>query len=406
MSKATIELPAKMVPVFDHPRGKVRYRCAYGGRGSGKSYSFALMAAVFGYRDSLRVLCTREFQASIRESFHAELRTAIEAHPWLAAHYEVGIEYIRGKNGTEFFFRGLRNSMNAIKSIAHVDLTIVEEAEDVPEQSWQALLPTVMRQPGSEVWAIWNPRSENSPVDKRFRKSPPTDAAICQVNWDDNPFFPQALDQLRRDEQSRLDPATYAHIWDGAYLANSNSQVFAGRYVIEPFEPGAAWNGPYQGGDFGFAQDPTAAVRVWVHDQSLWIEHEATKTGLELDHMASFISDAIPGFAEYTTRWDSARPESISYLRRHGLPNTQGVDKWPGSVEDGVGFLRSFRRIVVHPRCKETAREMRLYSYKVDRLTGDIMPTIVDAHNHCIDAIRYAVTPMIKRKGTPRVRVL
>ena len=404
--QAEIELPPRLIPVFAPSRGSVRYRGAYGGRGSGKSYSFALMAAVFGYQSPLRILCTREFQASIRESFHAELRAAIEAHPWLAHHYDVGVEYIRGRNGTEFFFRGLRNSMNAIKSLAHVDLTIVEEAEDVPEGSWQALLPTVMRQPGSEVWAIWNPRTENSPADKRFRKQPPPDAVITELNWDDNPFLPPALDELRRDEQARLDPATYAHVWEGTYLTNSNAQVFAGRYQIEPFEPGPDWDGPYQGGDFGFAQDPTAAVRVWVHDQCLWIEHEAHKIGLELDHTAGFMCEAIPDFARYVTRWDSARPESISYLKRHGLPLTEAVKKWPGSVQDGIGFLRSFRRIVVHPRCREVTREFRLYSYKTDRHTGDIIPTIIDAHNHCIDAIRYAIGPMIRRKGQPRVRVL
>jgi phage terminase large subunit len=182
--------------------------------------------------------------------------------------------------------------------------------------------------------------------------------------------------------------------------------VFANRYAIEPFQPGPDWDGPYQGGDFGFAQDPTAAVRVWVHDQCLWIEHEAHKVGLELDDTAQHMCDHIPDFARYVTRWDSARPESISFLKRHGLPLTEAVKKWPGSVQDGIGFLRSFRRIVVHPRCREVTREFRLYSYKTDRQTGDILPTIIDAHNHCIDAVRYAIGPMIRRKGQPRVRVL
>lgn len=355
------------------------------------------MAAVWGYAEPLRILCTREFQASIKESFHAELKAAIASEPWLEAHYDVGVDYLKGANGTEFIFRGLRQSVNTIKSLAKIDLTIVEEAEDIPEISWLALEATVFRQPKSELWAIWNPRLDGSPVDLRFVKSPPDNARIAEVNWNDNPWFPAGLDTLRRREQERLDPNTYAHVWEGAYLVNSASQVFAGKYRLAEFEPGEDWDGPYQGGDFGFSQDPTAAVRCWINGDRLYVSHEAGRVGLELDHTAKFVCDRIEGFEKHVTRWDNARPESISYLRRHGLSRSEAVDKWKGSVEDGVQFLRSFQEIVVHPRCVETAKEMRLYSYKIDRLTGDVTTAIVDGWNHYIDALRYAVTPIITR---------
>lgn len=399
MTTAQLRLPRKLLPVFGPARGEVQYRGARGGRGSGKSFNFAKMAAVWGYAEPLRILCTREFQASIKESFHAELKAAIASEPWLEAHYDVGVDYLKGSNGTEFIFRGLRQSVNTIKSLAKIDLTIVEEAEDIPEVSWLALEATVFRQPKSELWAIWNPRLDGSPVDKRFVKNPPANARIAEVNWNDNPWFPTGLDTLRRREQERLDPNTYAHVWEGAYLVNSASQVFAGKYRVAEFEPGEDWDGPYQGGDFGFSQDPTAVVRVWVHGDTLYVEHEAGKVGLELDDTAGFIAQRIERFADYATRWDSARPESISHLKRHGLPRSEAVEKWKGSVEDGVAFLRSFREIVVHPRCTGTIKEMRLYSYKVDRLTGDVLPVIVDANNHYIDAIRYALGPMVKLRG-------
>lgn len=355
------------------------------------------MAAVWGYAEPLRVLATREFQASIKESFHAELKAAIASEPWLESHYDVGVDYLRGANGTEFIFRGLRHGINTIKSLAKIDLTIVEEAEDVPEPSWLALEATVFRQPKSELWAIWNPRLDGSPVDLRLRKNKPDNALVVEVNWNDNPFFPEGLNTLRRREQERLDPNTYAHVWDGAYLVNSDSQIFGGKWCVEDFEVGKHWDGPYQGGDFGFAQDPTAAVRCWIDGDVLYISHEAGRVGLELDDTANFVTGRIPDFANFTTRWDNARPESISYMVRHGLPRSAAVEKWPGSVEDGIQFLRSFRKIVVHQRCVETAREMRLYSYKIDRLTGDILPTPVDAWNHYIDAIRYAVGPLVKQ---------
>lgn len=399
MTVATVELPPKLVPMFALERGAVQYRNMHGGRGSGKSFSAALMAAIWGYAEPIRVLCTREFQASIKESFHAELKAAIASYPWLEDHYDVGVDYLRGRNGTEFLFRGLRHSVNTIKSLAKIDLTIVEEAEDVPEASWLALEATVFRQPKSELWALWNPRLDGSPVDMRFRKNPPTNAITVEMNWSDNPFFPAGLDKLRRREQARLDPATYAHVWDGAYLVNSAAQVFSGKWRVAEFEPADYWDGPYQGGDFGYAQDPAAAVRTYIHGDTLYVSHEAGGRGIELDDIAQRVTEEIPGYADHVSRWDSASPGSISILTRSGLPKAIGADKWQGSVDDGIRFLRAFREIVVHPRCTNTITEMRLYSYKVDRLTGDILAVLVDANNHWIDSIRYSISPLIKLDG-------
>ena len=356
--------------------------------------------------EPLRILCTREVQVSIKDSFHRELKDAIERTPWLAAHYDVGIDYLRGKNGTEFIFRGLRHNTSSIKSLAGIDLTIVEEAEDVPDDSWLALEATVFRQQKSELWAIWNPRTENSPVDKRFRKTPPEKALICEVNWQDNPFFPEGLEALRKREQTRLDPATYAHIWEGAYLENSDAQVFGGKFQTLDFEPQTIWDGPYYGLDFGFAQDPTAAVECYIHDDKLYIRREAGRVGLELDDTAPFMLGRMPLMSQHVVRADSARPESISYLQRHGIPSIRGVKKWSGSVEDGVAFIKSLERVIIHSDCPETAREFRLYSYKQDRLSGDIMPKIVDANNHYIDALRYALQPMIGGHGEATFGVL
>ena len=399
LQSSQIRIPEALGPVFEPERGAVQYRGAHGGRGSGKSYTFALMAAIWGVRERLRILATRDFQSSIKESFHAELKAAISSVPWLESQYDVGVDYLRGKNGTEFIFRGLRHNIGNIKSLAKIDLTIVEEAEDVSEEAWLALEATVFRQPDSELWAIWNPQKDGSPVDSRFRKSPPNNSVIAELNYHDNPFFPEGLELLRRREEQRLDPATYAHVWLGDYLTNSNAQVLHGKVRVSEFDPKEGWAGPYYGADWGFAQDPTAAVRCWVNEVTLYVEYEAGKIGLELDQTANFLVDRIPGIAMHTVRSDSARPETISYLRRHGMPRMEAVRKWPGSVEDGISHLRQYREIVIHPRCPETIRETRLYSHKVDRLTGDVLPQIVDEHNHYIDAIRYALTPLITQRN-------
>src|SRR5690606_12749894 len=111
-----------------------------------------------------------------------------------------------------------------------------------------------------------------------------------------------------------------------------------------------------------------------------------------------FICRRIPDFEKYDTRWDSARPESISHLKRHGLPRSEAVEKWKGSVEDGIAFLRSFKEIVVHSRCTEAIKEARLYSYKRDRHTGDVLPDLIDANNHVWDAVRYALGPVVRAR--------
>ena len=136
MTQAEIDIPDKALDVFEARRGEVAYRGLFGGRGSGKSQTAALMAAIWGQEEPIRILCTRELQVSIKDSFHRELRDAIGRIPWLEGHYDVGVDYLRGRNGTEFIFRGLRHNTSSIKSLAGIDLTIVEEAEDVPEQSW------------------------------------------------------------------------------------------------------------------------------------------------------------------------------------------------------------------------------------------------------------------------------
>lgn len=409
MPIAQIELPPKLIPIFSRP---ARNRCAWGGRGSAKTRSFALMTAVEGYRRSVSgesgiILCGREYMNSLDESSMEEIKQAVRSVPWLEAHYEIGEKFIRTRDRRiEYRFAGLRHNLDSIKSKARILIAWIDEAEQVQEIAWRKLLPTI-RENTSEVWVTWNPEREDSPTNQRFRINPPTDYVGTEINWTDNPWFPEALNQQRLDDQRRLDPNTYAHVWEGAYLEHSDAQVFANKFRVDEFEPDPeTWDGPYYGLDFGFSQDPTAGIRAWVADECLWVDHDCTKTGLELDDTADYLHARIPGIADHVVRADSARPESISYLRRHGIPRITGVSKGKGSVEDGVAHIRGFRQVIIHPRCQDTIREFRLYSYKVDRLTGDVLPVLVDANNHCIDALRYALEPMIKQRSRPRLRRL
>lgn len=399
--KVSIEELQKITRNFARP---ARTRVFKGGRGSGKTRGLAKRSALRVYQLAEMgvegvFLASREHLNSLDESSMEEIKAAIRSEPWLADYFDIGEKYVRTRNRRiSYAFAGLRHNLDSIKSKARIIGNWTDEAENVSEVAWRKLIPTLRDEgPGwyVENWISYNPESPDSATHKRFIEQKPEDCIVTEINWSDNPWFPDVLNKQRLEDH-RLRPETYDHVWEGAFLTLTDAQIFAGKFVVDDFEPQNHWDGPYQGGDFGFSQDPTAAVRCWIGDGKLWIEHEAGKKALELDDYATFIGDRIPDFDRYMTRWDSARPEGISHIKRHGLPRSESVEKWKGSVEDGIAFMRNFEKIVVHSRCEQTAREFRLYSYKVDRLSGDVLPVIVDANNHYLDAVRYSLTPMIK----------
>lgn len=401
MTVAMIEIPPKLIPAFE---GNYRYRCSHGGRGSAKTRTFALMTAIRGYMAAMNgqsgvILCAREYMNSLEESSMEEVKQAIRSVPWLNDFYELGEKYIRTKcRSVSYVFAGLRHNLDSIKSKARILIAWVDEAESVSEIAWTKLTPTV-REAGSEIWVTWNPERDGSATDKRFRKNPPDNAVVVEMNYGDNPWFPSVLEEERLSDQERLDSATYAWIWEGAYLENSDKQVLANKYVVKSF-PDDLWQKADRllfGADFGFAKDPNTLLRQFILNDCLYIEYEAYGVGVELDHMPAFY-DKIPESRKWPIKADSARPETISYLKRQGF-NISAAKKWQGSVEDGITHLRGFKQIIIHPRCKETAKEARLYSYKTDRITGEVLPIIEDKNNHCWDAVRYGLDGYITQKS-------
>lgn len=400
--KVQLKVPPKLIPVFT-AKNK-RNRGAYGGRGSAKTQTFAKMTAVVAYQramqgDSGVILCGREFMNSLEDSSLEEIKQAIKSEPWLADFFEIGEKYVRTKCGrVSYIFAGLRHNLDSIKSKARILLAWIDEAESVSETAWRKLLPTV-RESGSEIWLTWNPEKKGSATDLRFRQYQDESMAIVEMNYSDNPWFPDVLEQERLRDKSRLDDATYRWIWEGDYLEQSEAQIFRDKFQELEFKPNGDFSGPYFGLDFGFAKDPTAGIKCWIFNGDLYIEYEAGKVGLELDDTAQYLVDRLPDVQTHMMRADSARPESISYLKRNGLPRINGVKKWQGSVEDGIAHIKSYGKVYIHPRCRQTLNEFRLYSYKVDRLSGDILPVVVDEHNHYIDALRYALTPLIQARS-------
>jgi phage terminase large subunit len=364
-----------------------RYKGAWGGRGSGKSHMFAeMMLEEHIMNQSQSSVCVREIQKSLNQSVKRLLEMKIQEMN-AGAYFEVQDAVIKSKKADgRIIFQGMQNhTADSIKSLEGYDRAWVEEAQSLSQTSLDLLRPTI-RKPGSELWFTWNPRQASDPVDLLLRgPTPPKDANVIKVNYADNPWFPSVLkDEMEYDK--RRDPDKYQHVWRGEYLQNSESRVFR-NWRIEDFDapPDAIHR---LGADWGFSVDPTTLVRCHIIGRTLYIDFEAYMVGCEIVNTPELFMQ-VPEAEKWPIVADSARPETISHMRRNGFPKIMTAVKGPRSVEEGIEFLKNYT-IVVHPRCMHTIDELTLYSYKTDPLTGKILPVLEDKKNHVIDALRYA----------------
>lgn len=396
----TIETPSVFLPLLK-PR---RYKGAHGGRGSGKSHFFAeLLVETAILKPGLRAVCIREVQKTLAQSVYQLIVDKI---------FKLGVESlfdikkteIRTPGGGIIIFRGMQSyNADSIKSLEGFDIALIEEAQTLSAHSLKLLRPTI-RKDDSELWFIWNPRAEDDPVEELLRgKNAVPNAIVIEANFDDNPFFPKVLLEEMEIDRER-DYESYLHVWKGAYQVNSQARVFS-NFKVEEFKTpkGARF---YFGVDFGFAKDPTAANRMWISGNNLYIDQEVHEHGVPTEQLPALLAGSdlkspprwrnpkgyrgIDEIQNWPLIGDSSRPETIDHLKRNGFPRVESSIKGAGSVEDGVEFLRGFD-IIIHPRCVHTAQEFAVYSYKVDKQTEEVLPIIVDAHNHHIDDIRYAL---------------
>lgn len=382
------ELPEKLLFLISE---KKRYKVAYGGRGSGKSWSVARCLILLAMKSKVRILCTRQLQTSIKDSVHKLLCDSIDAMG-LSKYFDITRDAIRCYNGSEFIFKGLQNQTNEIKSIEGINYCWVEEAQSVSEDSWSILIPTI-RQEGSEIWVTFNPDREEDATYQRFVAHNPPDSIVQLVNYNDNAWFPDVL-RKEMEYDKEVDYGKYEHVWLGKTVIDTEAQVYHGKFELKEFEApqGATF---FYGADWGFANDPTAVLRCFIQEQCLYIDYESGGIGVEFEELPALF-DVIPDIRRWEIRADSARPETISYMSRQQF-KIKPCPKWKGSVEDGIEYIRSFRKIYVHPRCKHTYEEFKFYSYKQDKNTGDVLPIVLDKDNHYMDALRYALNPYIQK---------
>jgi len=392
-----------------------REKHIYGGRGSTKTRTAAaIYTEAVRYNDA-RGVVFREYLENIRSSCYQEIVDEVNRRGLNGTQMKVTERYIASMIGSGFTrFKGMHNNTNGIKGEASATIAWLEEIENMSLISWDTLEPT-FRVDGSEIWSTFNPRSEHDPAwteliepyhnkmvdgiydsaDDPDYDSSRGDVLVIEINHDDNPWFTKELERSMLKMKER-DYDRYLWIWEGKFNKKSNEQVMHGKWEEAEFDIDAAWERQPLGADFGFSQDPSTLIEMYIdtEEEILYINNECWGIGVELDDMPDFY-DEIECSRDEEILGDCSRPETISHIRNKGF-YIEPAEKWKGSVEDGITYLRSFKKIVVHPRCIETLKECELYKYKTDPLTEEILAVIIDKHNHCFDAIRYGLSKQIR----------
>jgi len=379
-----VPMPAWLLPFLE----PARYKGAHGGRGSGKSHGFATLLVLEHVRNpDQSTVCVREVQRTLSRSVKKLLEEKIE-ELGVGHLFEVQQTVIKSRNGKGIIiFQGMQDhTADSIKSLEGFDRAWVEEAQSLSKKSLDLLRPTI-RKDGSELWFTWNPRNATDAIDDLLRgPMPPKDAIVTEVNHSDNPWFNDVMRAELEHDRTR-DLNGYLHVWEGAYVSRSEACVFK-RLRVEAFTPppGVLYR---LGADWGFSKDPTALVKLYVEGRAIYIVEEAWAQGVETINLPDLFR-TVSESELWPMTGDSSRPETISHMKRHGFPNLQPSVKGKNSVEDGIEYLRGFD-IVVHPDCVHAIQELTAYAYKVDKVSGLVLPTLAEGNDHVADAVRYAV---------------
>jgi len=383
-----------------------RYRILHGGRGGGKSHSVARMLLCKGVLKTIRVLCAREFQTSIKDSVHKLLVDQIYDLK-LEAHYEVTQSTIRGKNGTEFIFAGIKNNINGLKSIEGIDYCWCEEANNISKLSWDILIPTI-RKENSEIWVTFNPELPTDETYKRFILNPPDNAVVQKVNWNDNPWFPAVLD-LERQSLMNRDFEAYQNVWEGFTRSTIDGAVFAkemqraeadNRICNVPYDPIKPVMAVF---DIGWA-DATAIwfVQFIGMETRLIRYYETTQTTMSeiLGKMQTFgyVYDTLYLPHDARNKTIASNGRSIEEIVRAAGFNVRIIERVP--IVDSINAARTIFNSCYFDKNNTSAGLdcLRHYRYDVDPDTKAFSQKPVhDQYSHGADAFRY-IGLMIQEK--------
>lgn len=375
-----------------------RYKVAHGGRGGAKSWSFADALLIQGAKEPLRIGCFREFQNSISESVHQLLSQQI-TKLGLDGFYTVQNASIKGANGTEFIFAGLRHNITKIKSLEGLDRAWVEEAESVSKASWETLIPTI-RKEGSEIWISFNAKLATDETYQRFVVKPPANAKVVKINWSDNPWFPEVL-RIEKDDLKERDPDAYLNVWEGHPRLTLDGAVYAAE-LRKATEEGRICRVPYDSSkpvhtawDLGHA-DMTS---IWFFQVAglgeLRVIDFYENRGQKMPHYLVMLqnkgyvygTDYLPHDADSE---HLAAAKSIAGQARDAGRTVRVLERT--SVALGINTARTLFANMYFDvdKCADGLQSLRHYRYDVDEITGDwSREPVHDNASHAADAFRY-----------------
>jgi phage terminase large subunit len=374
MQVQRFKIPKKLEPLFHDKR--YRYYIMRGGRGGGKSTTACLAALLHGMKKKHRILATREYQVSIKDSVHKLLSDLIEEYK-LDWFYTITRDSIVGRNGTEFIFKGLRQNIGSVKSVEGISICIVEEAQFVSESSFKILLPTI-REQGSEIWILFNPVLESDDCYQRFVVHKPSNSLEIIINWNDNPFISPTL-IAEKDDDYRRDPIAARNVWggecrpavEGAIYQNEFEFLEATNRIIDlPYTPDLPVNTYW---DLG-RRDATA---IWFAQHAIGEEHRFIdyyeNTGKDLGHYSEIVLNKGYNLGEHYLPHDvqvtelSSGVSRIDTLYKHGLKNIITVPR-VREIETGIEATRQiFKQCWFDKeRCKQGLHALKSYRYEYD----------------------------------------
>ena len=402
MSSQTIaQFPSKLDFLFEAHR----YKVAYGGRGSGKSWGFARALLLQAANKPLRVLCAREVQRSIKNSVHQLLSDQIQALG-LGQFYEVLESEIRGLNGSLFVFTGLaNNTAESIKSYEGIDRVWCEEAQTISKKSWDILIPTI-RKPESEIWVSFNPNIDTDDTYVRYCVNPPENAKVVKMNYMDNPWFSEVLeDERQHSEKTNPD---YANIWLGECKAAVDGAIYSNE-IREAQEEGRITAVPY---------DPMLKVHVvmdlgWNDSMSVIL----CQKGVSDLRIIGYIEDDHRTLDSY-----SAQLKNLSYNWgtmflphdgqskdfKHGISAEDIMKKlgWDirivpkADIESGIKIARmNFHRIYFDKSANRLVECLKNYRRSINSATNEPGAPLHDEFSHGADAFRYLCTSIDSMKN-------
>lgn len=395
---AEFRVPKKLKPILAKD---ARYKVAHGGRGSGKSWTFARGILLKAMESPKRILCAREVQKSIKDSVHRLLSDQIE-EMGLGGAFQIYDTEIRGYNGSLIVFSGLQgHTVDSLKSFEGMDICWIEEAQTVSKHSMQILTPTI-RKEGSEIWMSLNPRLDTDYVWEQYVLSPPDNSIVIEINYPDNPYFPDVLEQERQHAQATMTTEDYENIWEGKprstiegaiYAGEVDAMIRGGRVRPVPYDPSLKVHTIW---DLGF-NDSTSIILAQKVASEIRVIHYIEESHKTLDYYAVMLNDMRLNWGKDWLPHDgfamtlAAGGQSVhKILKRLGRP-VAGMPIPNVSVENGIKVARMmFPRVYVDSEYGARLLEcLKRYRRNKPTTTNEEGSPVHDEYSHGADAWRY-----------------